>query len=347
MIRWGVIGAGGIAYRRTIPEGIVRARNAKLEAVQDLYYETAKKIGSEFNARVYETENELLQDKNIDAVYIATPAYLHHEQCITAAKQRKHVLCEKNLALDTEQCTDIIDHCRKNGVKLGVGYMMRFNQLHMAIKKAINENLLGTLVMGRAQLSCWYPRIEGAWRQNKKLGGGGSLADMGSHCIDLLEFLFSSKTVEVFCITQNLVQDYEVEDTSIVICKFDNGAAAVIDNCFNIPDDSSKNFLEVYGSSGSILCRKTIGQDSDGEAEIFIESGNKEYNAVQKRESSKKGRKIAVDYTNIYKSEIEYFSDCIEKNIEPEISGELGLHHVKIIQACYDSAISKKTIAVS
>jgi len=346
MINWGVIGAGGIAYRRTIPEGILNVKNSRLTAVQDIDNELVKKIGSEFNVKVYNTIQDLLTDKTIGAVYIATPVYLHYEQCMLAANYKKHVFCEKNLALNEKQCIEIIDKCKKNNVKLGVGYMMRFNSLHLAIKKAVQENILGKIVMGRAQLSCWYPPIKEDWRQQKKLGAGGSLADMGSHCIDLLEFIFGSRVSEVTCIIGNLVHDYEVEDTAVLTCKFNNGSFGIIDNCFNIQDSSSKNFLEIYGSRGSILCNGTIGQDSNGCAEVLIEHTQGEYDAAQKRLNKLSSREFKVKQTNIYKSEIEYFTDCIEKNIEPEISGELGLHHVKIIEACYNSAKRDKTVKI-
>ena len=95
MINWGVIGAGGIAYRRTIPEGILNARNSRLIAVQDIDNELVKKIGSEFNVKVYNTIQDLLTDKTIGAVYIATPVYLHYEQCMLTANYKKHIFCEK------------------------------------------------------------------------------------------------------------------------------------------------------------------------------------------------------------------------------------------------------------
>jgi len=123
----------------------------------------------------------------------------------------------------------------------------------------IDKGELGKLVMGRAQLTCWYPPIKGAWRQNPELGGGGSLIDMGTHCIDLLEMLMG-KVIEVFCYKDHLVQSYPVEDTSVVLLKFESGALGIVDNHFNIPDASSENRLEIYGSKGSILARGTIRQ---------------------------------------------------------------------------------------
>lgn len=347
MINWGVIGAGGIAYRRTIPEGILSAGNSKLTAIQDANTDLARKIGNEFNVKVYDKIQDLLSDRTIDAVYIATPVFLHYKHCMLAAKYKKHILCEKNLAINKNQCLEIIKECRDNKVKLGVGYMMRFNPLNLAIKEAVMEKMLGKIIMGRAQLSCWYPPIKGAWRQQKKLGGGGSLSDMGSHCIDLLEFIFGSKVVEVNCMVGNIIHNYEVEDTAIVTCKFENGSIGIVDNCFNIPDNSSKNFLEIYGNKGSILCKGSIGQDSKGDAEIIIEPVKKEYEANQKRLDIASGKKFKLKQSNIYKSEIEYFADCIKKDIEPEISGELGLHHVSVVEACYESARKAKSIKIS
>jgi len=343
MIKWGVIGAGGIAYRRTIPEGLLNARNAKLIAIQDLNVEIADKIGSEFGVNVYKTEREIMEDKNIDVVYIATPVYLHHNQCINAARHKKNIFCEKILCLSEKEGIEIIDECLKNNVKLGVG----FNSLHLAIKEALRDNKIGKPIMARAQLSCWYPKIEGSWRQARKTGGGGSLTDMGSHCIDIIEFIFESKVKEVSCITANMVHDYEVEDTAIVTCRLDNGAFAIIDNCFNIPDNSSQNFLEIYGSKGSILCKKTIGQDSGGIAEFYIDQEQKEYNAGQKRIEDKSFGITDEKKENIYKAEVEYFSNCVENNVQPQISGELGLHQVRIIKACYESAKTKKIIEIN
>jgi 1,5-anhydro-D-fructose reductase (1,5-anhydro-D-mannitol-forming) len=347
MINWGVIGAGGIAYRRTIPEGIAKSKNSKLLAITDINLDFARKISCEYELKLYNNEEDLINDKDIDAVYIATPVFLHHRQCILAAKKGKHIFCEKIMALNEKQCNEMIDVCKSHNVKLAIAYMMRFNSIHKKIREMVKNGILGKIVLGRAQLSCWYPPIEDAWRQKKDLGGGGSLADMGSHCIDLLEFIFNSKVKEVSCFTSNFVHDYQTEDTSIVTCKFEKEAFGIIDNCFNIPDSSSKNILEIYGTKGSILCRGTIGQDSNGQAEVYLERKEAAYNAGQKRLNPNKTANLEVKPINIYQAEIEYFADCIEKNIEPEISGELGLHHIKIVEACYKSAKEQKIIKIN
>lgn len=95
--------------------------------------------------------------------------------------------------------------------------MMRFSAQHQIALKMIQEGKLGQPVYGRAQLSCWYPPIEGAWRQDPKTGGGGSLVDMGSHCIDLLEMFFG-KIKSVSCFINNNVHSYKSEDSAVVSC---------------------------------------------------------------------------------------------------------------------------------
>ena len=342
-VNWGVIGAGGIASRRTIPEGITKAKNAKLVAVMDVNESKIKEIGSEYHVRYYTKEDELIKDKEVQAVYIATPVHLHHEQTIKAANSGKHILCEKPLALTLKECEEIIKACQKNKVKLGLGFMMRFHAHHKKAKEMIRAGLLGKIVLGRAQLSCWYPEIKGAWRQDAKLGGGGSFIDMGNHCIDLLEFILESRVKEVACFTDRLVQDYQVEDSATCILRFENGAQGIVDNFFNIPDASSKNRLEIYGSKGSLLAEGTIGQSAYGEMIAYLEKEEKGYDAKQKR-SNATSEKVEVQPINMYQSEIEEFSKCIEKDLEPNISGEDGIWSQKVILACYESDKNRKIV---
>lgn len=344
-LKWGVIGAGGIAYRRTIPEGIIPARNATLIAVMDVNKEVAKKVGEEFGVKWYTKEKDLIKEPDIEAVYIATPAYLHFSQAIECLKANKHVLIEKPMALKIDQCHKIIQLGKYRNLKIGVDFMMRFHGVHEKIKEMIKEGKLGRPVMARAQLSCWYPKIKGAWRQIPKFGGGGSLIDMGSHCIDIIEFIFGSKVKEVFCFAETVVQKYSVEDTAIMTVKLKNGAIGIVDACFSIPDNSSLNVLEIYGSKGSVLAKGTIGQSSKGEAIAYLEKKQKIYDAKQIREVSYK-EEIKFSPKNIYLSQIESFSDAVLKNKKVFVSGEDGLWNQKIIEAAYKSAKEKKVIVL-
>jgi predicted dehydrogenase len=338
-IKWGVIGSGGIARRRTIPEGIVPAEHATLVSVYDIDQQANMDVAKEFSATACQSLKDLLKS-GIDAVYVASPANMHLEQVLACAKAKKHVLCEKPLGMTVKEAEKMIRTCRHDGVLLGTGFMMRFVAQHQAALKLIRDGKLGKCVYGRAQLSCWYPPIEGAWRQSPETGGGGSLMDMGSHCIDLLEMFFG-KLKSVSCFINNNVHAYESEDSAIVSLFFEDGAMATVDTYFCIPDNSSKNILELYGSRGSILAKGTIGQGPAGEMIAYLEGGDAGYDAVQAR-SAGEGVSINPAPVNTYMSEIEEFSLAILEGREPMNHHGLGLQSQKVLAACYESAKSGK-----
>jgi predicted dehydrogenase len=337
-----VLGAAGIARRRTIPEGIIPASNAKLAAVYDPIggEEVAKELGVTHCA----TEDELLA-QDIDAVYIATPVFLHDKQVIAAAKAGKHVLCEKPLGLTVGEAQAALKACNDAGVKLGTALMMRFHACHIEAKKLIDAGQIGTPVLGRAQLSCWYPPMDGAWRQDPAKGGGGSLMDMGCHCTDLLEMLFG-RIVSVTCQTANLVHDYKSEDTATVLLRFENGAMGMVDTLFNVPDTSALSRLEIYGSAGSIMSEGTIGQGETGSLQLRLCDSNAGYNAQQQRDDASGLRTIEPQPLNPYRGEIEHFSQAILDDTQPTISGELGVWTQRVMAACYESAQTGKTVTL-
>ncbi|MHC4172827.1 MAG: Gfo/Idh/MocA family protein [Planctomycetota bacterium] len=342
-VKWGVIGSGGIARRRTIPEGILKADNAELSVVFDINSQVNAEVAKESGAKEAGSIEALL-DTDIDAVYIATPAGLHSSQVQTCAKAGKHILCEKPLGMTVAEAGAMIETCRQKAVKLGCALMMRFVAQHAEALKLIQEGRLGKPTYARAQLSCWYPPIEGAWRQDPATGGGGALIDMGGHCVDLLEMFFG-KVVRVSCFINNTAHNYKSEDSAVATLFFENGALATVDTFFCIPDNSSKNVLELYGSKGSILARGTIGQGPAGEMVAFLEQEGKDYDAQQARAEAQ-DMIIAPEPVNTYQAEIEEFSQAIIEDREPLIGAELGLRNQKILAACYESARSGKVVEV-
>ncbi len=342
-IKWGVIGSGGIAKRRTIPEGISKAGNAELSVVFDIDAQVNAEVAKKFDARQAASISDLL-DADIEAVYIATPAHLHGAQVRACARAGKHVLCEKPLGMTVAEAEEMIEVCEQMGVKLGCAFMMRFVAQHTEALRLIREGKLGTLTYARAQLSCWYPPIKGAWRQDPATGGGGTLIDMGGHCIDLLEMFFG-KVAKVNCFINNTIHDYKSEDSAVAMLFFESGAIGIVDTFFCIPDNSSKNVLELYGSRGSILAKGTIGQAPAGEMVAFLEQDGNGYDAQQARTEAQ-GIVIAPEPVNTYQAEIEEFSRAIIDDREPLISGELGLRSQKVLTACYESARSGKVIEV-
>lgn len=342
-VRWGVIGAGGIADRRTIPEGLLPARNAELVAVCDTDEGRLAAVASKYGVEPIRSCAGLLASNEIDAVYVASPTQFHREHVIAAAGSGKHVLCEKPLGRTVAECEEIVKACRTAGVKLGVNFMMRFHACHVRLAQMIANGDLGRLVFGRAELTCWYPPIPGAFRQEPALGGGGALADMGNHCIDLLEMFFGP-TVEVSAKVGNLVQDYSSEDTAVCLLQFQSGAVGVVDALFNVPDAAARNALEVYGSRGSVVSFGTIGQDSGGELRAVLQRAEKGYDAAQVRDGEVPEETIRPEPVNIYRAHIEAFSQAISTDTPPPIPGEDGLWNHRVVEACYEAARTGRTV---
>lgn len=336
-VGWGVIGAGGIARRRTIPEGIVPAANAGLIAVMDVNQDAGKEVAEQFGVQQCADVDALLAAEGVDAVYIATPNHLHKEQVLAAARAGKHVLCEKPLGVHTLDIQEMIQACRDANVLLGVGFMMRFNAYHRKIKEMIANGDLGTPVFARGQMTCWYPPIEGAFRQDPEQGGGGSYVDMGTHVVDVMETFFG-KTKNVMCRTFNRVHPYPVEDTALLILEFENGAAAMVDASFSIPDDASEFVLEVYCSQGAVKGKWSLAQLPGGDMQLCTIEGAKGYDAQQEADDKGGYQPWELETKNTYQSEIEALSQAILDGTPAPVPGEAGLWSHIVAEAAYESA---------
>jgi len=342
---WGVIGAGGIADRRTIPEGIIPSDKCRLVMVMDTAPARAKAVGEKYGVP-YTTEIEdVLTNSDIDVVYIATPTFLHKPQALAAAEAGKHVLVEKPLGLDLEEGRAILEACRKQGVKCATGYMMRFHGAHQAIKRMIETGELGQVVFGRAQLTCWYPPMQGAWRQEWKLGGGGALMDMGTHCLDLLEWLVG-RIDRVCCLSQTVTFDYEVEDSATALLHFEDGAQGIVDVSFNVPDEAAQNVLELRGTKGAVYADHTIGQDAGGRVRVYLPEDVGDYDAAQVREGQDIGRELEFPRVNMYQAEVEALVEAIEGRSESLACGEVGLRALELTLRAYESARQERFLQV-
>lgn len=342
-VRWGVIGSGGIARRRTIPEGIVPAANAELAAVYGPVREENEAVGREFGARPVRSVEALL-GADVEAVYVASPVQFHLEQISAALRAGKHVLAEKPLGRNVLEARQVVTQAQQGGLKLGCGLMMRFSRQHQAALRLIEAGRLGQPVYGRAQLTCWYPPMAGAWRQEVDLGGGGALMDMGGHCIDLLEMFFG-KAEKVSCFVRGTVHGYGVEDSATAMLWFENGALGVVEAFWNVPDASGGSRLELYGSQGSIMASGTMGQQAGGEMVATLEEAGKAYAAAQEQRRGA-GEVIEPEAVNTYRAEIEDFSGAILEGREPAVSGAVGLRNQEVLAACYESSRLGKVVAV-
>src|SRR5262245_51704570 len=146
-LRWGLTGCGDIARKRVAPS-LRDSQYSELVAVNRGQPELAEAFAKEFGARRwYDDWRDLLQDSEINAIYVATPVNLHCPQTIAAAEAGKHVLCEKPMALNVQECERMISACSANNVKLGIAYYRHFYPVIQRIKDVIKSGEIGTPVL--------------------------------------------------------------------------------------------------------------------------------------------------------------------------------------------------------
>ncbi len=334
-IRFGIIGSGGIARKRTIP-GLLMAKNAVCEAIMDLNEASLNEVGEQFGiSKRYSSLEAIIADKEIDAVYIATPLFCHKEQVFAAADAGKHILLEKPMGLTAREGEEMAEYCKARGVKLGVGFMMRFHDAHARIKNMIERGEVGTVVSAYAKFNCTYPPMENnAWRQTKAYSAGGTMMDMGIHCIDLLGYLTSLKIKEAAGIYGNQIFKYpDTEDAATGVYKMDNGAIFTVEANFNLPDDLGGCKFEIYGTEGTIVSEGTLGQVEEGEVRYKTRA-----------EIEKGWQTLSYVSGNMYTKEIELFSDSILLGTEVPVTAEDAVLNQRAVEAVYESYEKKNYI---
>lgn len=182
-LRWGIIGTGNIAG--VFAEDLLTTESGSLEAVASRNRESAELFGARFRIpRVYSSYHQLLEDSEVDVVYISTPHPHHAEWAIHAAHAKKHILCEKPLGMNTEEAEQIIEAARSNGVFLMEAFMYRCHPQIQKMIDLIREGVIGQVRFIRATFSFTGDFDLEHRARNPALGGGGIL-DVGCYCTSI------------------------------------------------------------------------------------------------------------------------------------------------------------------
>ena len=327
-VRWGVIGAGGVARRRSMP-AIRQAKNAELVALMVRDRERADALAKEFSVpRAYTDWRELLTDPEVDAVHIATPVYLHAEQVIAAAQAGKHVLCDKPMGMSALECRRMTDACAANGVHLQVCFLMRFGSVYQRLRREIRDGRFGTVLEARATIFKALPLADDAWRLIPEQSGGGPLMDLGAHTIDILTFLLGPMESAV-AFAANRATNWRVEDTVSLLLRARSGAIAVVEHSFCAKGGDQT--LEVNGTEASAL----VSTPPPGGEKPFL------------RVAGPRGVvNEPVPFENYYQLQIEHFAECLSGNVAPLATGEDGIHNLAVIEAAYRSVQTNRVEAV-
>ncbi len=334
-MKWTVIGAGGIADRRAIP-AILKDEGSVLVAIMERVPSLAKALGEKYGVPYFTTVEEMLDAVPCDAVYIGTPVKCHLEQALTALRYGKHAFIEKPIAMTAEEGETLVRAFKDAGKQLTIGYMMKYHNLHEKAKAYIAQGGIGQVNDIRIQFSCWYPEIEGAWRQKKSLGGGGVVMDIGVHGIELVEYLLDEEIVDVraFCSTRTF--GYEVEDSGVIIFKTASGVLGHMDVNFNIPDDASESKIEIYGSKGYIVCKGTMGQEENGTMS-YLYAPQGDYSASQSRNAVPVPVSFSAGGEDLYLKQMLRFRACVEQGKPNYFYADRAVQVQKIIDEIYRS----------
>ncbi len=317
-LRWGLIGAGDIVRKRVAP-ALVNLDNCDFISVTRAREELTEKFAKEFAVKKWFRDwHDLIIDDEIDAVYIATPVYLHAQQTIAAVEAGKHVLCEKPMAMNIDECSKMIAAAKSNGVKLGIAYYRRFYPVVKLIKKIIDDGEIGKVVITFIRALEFFnpsPDFPRRWFLEKEKSGGGPMFDFGCHRIELLQYFFG-KITHVESMVDKIVFEREVEDTASVLFKFENSSQGIlsVSHAAYEPSDS----IEVYGTEGSIHVTNL------NKGDITIKTLSGDVSKVIERDH------------NSHETLINDFTQSVLQNIKPSVTGEIGREVNIILDKIYN-----------
>ena len=328
--KWGIIAAGGIALRRTIPV-MDLCEYGEIVAVMDRNPAPLQYIKETYGIQAtYTDEDEMLANPEVEAVYIASPVFCHLEQAKKVLKAGKHLLLEKPMGLDYKEAVELAEFVKDYpNLKVGIAMIMRMHPVHQKIRELVKDGVLGDVISARSQFVCDFPDIENDWRQKKVTGGGGTLVDMGVHCIDLLRYVLDDDVKQVYGDICTKTYHYEVDDSADCLLRMKKGATCFVEAHFNIPEETTTGILELYGTKASIVARGTIGQEGTGEVILTTKEG---------------AEPITYNFKNVYAAQISAFSRAIMEDGEVSTTVEHALETARVVDALYRSAKEERVV---
>ena len=317
-LRWGVISTANIG-RAAVNPAIRASRNGELVAVASRDPERARAFAESHHVpRHYGSYQELLDDPDIDAVYNPLPNGLHLEWSVKASEAGKHILCEKPLALDEEQCRMMAAAADANGVKLLEAFMYRFHPRTLRVLEMVRTGAIGELRTIRSSFTFRLTR-PGDVRWDPHLGGG-ALMDVGCYCVNVSRTLAGAEPVEVQA-TANWT-DRGVDEEMVGTLRFPGGVLAVFDSSLTT---ERCEFYEVAGTDGHLRIESAFVPGKD-DAAILHHRGR----AGATTE--------VVPGADEYELMVEHFADCVLNDEPLRYPADEAALNMRTIDALYRSA---------
>ncbi len=268
IIRWGVVGAGNV-FEYKSGAAFYQTPKSELVAVMRTNAKKAEETAMRHGARRWYTDTQsVVNDPEVNAIYIASPHYLHPEHVALAAHAGKTVLCEKPVGLSAAQAQRCVDVCRQYNVSLTVAYYRRFWDVSQAIFKFLHDGAIGQVVAARAQVTDFFAGdAERAWLLSRDKIGGDALANVGSHWVDLFRY-WLGEVADVMGYCSNKISGFDTEDTSLTDMRMASGALVSLLVTRRTPVNT--NQVDIFGTQGRLF------SNSLADGELVLHRGGSE-----------------------------------------------------------------------
>jgi predicted dehydrogenase len=323
-IRFAVVGLGMGRSRARL---IAQTEGARLQAVCDLQEEKARAVAEELECDWTTAFEDLLRREDVDVVVVMTPSGLHGEMAIQAMQAGKHVITTKPMEVSLERAQAMVACAEATGRILAVDFGSRYRPAWHQVKAAIEEGLLGRLILGEARLKWWRSQeyySRSGWRGTWALDGGGSLANQTIHYIDLLQWLLGAVEEVLAGYYGVHAHDIETEDLGIGLLRFRNGAIGTVVGTTTFPRSPYAG-IEVHGEAGGV-----IFLSREGPQWYFLDE------AQQPPE-------VSLPVSNV----IEDMVRAIRERTPVMVDGREGLKSLEILVGIYTSARERRPVPLA
>ena len=314
-VKWGILGTANIARWATIP-GMKLSEYCEMYAIAGRSLEKAESFKKEFGfEKAYGSYEELLNDENVQAVYVPLPNDIHIKWVKAALEKKKHVLCEKPLAMNAEEAREMYVTAEANGVNLMEAYAYLHSPYVASLKKDIESGIIGEVnYIDTAFITQGYKED---FRLHKEFGGG-AMYDLGCYCTTMILSLINSDPEFVKATAE--FTDLGVDFATAGLIRFKNGARASFNVGMILGDNSNSRFdrLYIHGTKGSIRSEVEYNQAGNLSYRIFTADGTVE-------------RKIDVPQN--YSLEIDQLSRCVLFGEKPIITSEFSIKNAELIDS--------------
>lgn len=322
-LRWGILGTARINESLITP--LRMSPRNELVAVASRSLEKAQEYAHNWKiTKAYGSYEELLADTEVDIIYNSLPNHLHAEWTILAARAKKHVLCEKPLALSTAEVDSIKNAAAENKVVVQEAFMYRHHPQTLKVQELVSSGAIGQLIQFVGTFTFILKRPEDI--RSKPEAGGGSIWDLGCYPISYARLISNSQPNEVFGWRTNMASG--VDETFGGQIHFANGLLAQISCSFRLPYYSS---AIIRGTEGSILLPNPFKPEKP--SSITLQQGEKE-------------KSLNFTSKNLYLGEVENMADAILNNKPARISLDDSRENVATIVALLESAHLQRSVVV-